>query len=91
MNTQRQRLLVVDDEPKIRQLLEKYLSQEGYIVETVEDGTAMDRYLANHEVDLVILDLMLPGEDGLSIGRRLNHQNNLPIINHQYLLGMLYC
>ena len=80
MNTQRQRLLVVDDEPKIRQLLEKYLSQEGYIVETVEDGTAMDRYLANHEVDLVILDLMLPGEDGLSIGRRLNQQSNMPII-----------
>lgn len=80
MSTQRQRLLVVDDEPKIRQLLKKYLSQEGFIVEAVEDGTAMDRYLANHEVDLVILDLMLPGEDGLSIGRRLNHQSNLPII-----------
>jgi len=80
MSTQRQRLLVVDDEPKIRQLLKKYLSQEGYIVEAVEDGTSMDRYLANHEVDLVILDLMLPGEDGLSIGRRLNHQDKLPII-----------
>jgi len=80
MSTQRQRLLVVDDEPKIRQLLKKYLTQEGYIVATVEDGTAMDQYLANHEVDLVILDLMLPGEDGLSIGRRLNHQGELPII-----------
>jgi len=80
MSTLRQRLLVVDDEPKIRQLLKKYLSQEGFIVEAVEDGSAMDRYLANHEVDLVILDLMLPGEDGLSIGRRLNHQSNMPII-----------
>ena len=80
MSTQRQRLLVVDDEPKIRQLLKKYLTQEGYVVATVEDGAAMDRYLANHEVDLVILDLMLPGEDGLSIGRRLNHQGELPII-----------
>ena len=80
MSTQRQRLLVVDDEPKIRQLLKKYLSQEGFIVEAVEDGTAMDRYLSDHEVDLVILDLMLPGEDGLSIGRRLNQQSNIPII-----------
>lgn len=50
------------------------------MVEAVEDGAAMDRYLADHKVDLVILDLMLPGEDGLSIGRRLYHQNNLPII-----------
>ena len=80
MSAQQQRLLVVDDEPKIRQLLKKYLSQEGFIVEAVEDGKSMDRYLANHEVDLVILDLMLPGEDGLSIGRRLQHKNNTPII-----------
>ena len=80
MSSIQQRLLVVDDEPKIRQLLKKYLSQEGFTVEAVEDGSAMDQYLANHEVDLVILDLMLPGEDGLSIGRRLNHQRNMPII-----------
>lgn len=80
MSTQRQRLLVVDDEPKIRHLLKKYLTQEGFIVEAVEDGRAMDKYLADHEVDLVILDLMLPGEDGLSIGRRLYHERNLPII-----------
>jgi len=80
MSSIQQRLLVVDDEPKIRQLLKKYLSQEGFTVEAVEDGSAMDQYLADHEVDLVILDLMLPGEDGLSIGRRLNHQRNMPII-----------
>lgn len=80
MSIQQQRLLVVDDEPKLRQLLKKYLAQEGFVVEAVEDGTAMDRYLADHEVDLVILDLMLPGEDGLSIGRRLQQQGNFPII-----------
>ncbi|MDT8451108.1 MAG: response regulator [Gammaproteobacteria bacterium] len=57
MSAPRQRLLVVDDEPKLRQLLKKYLSQEGFMVEAVEDGAAMDRYLADHEVDLVILDL----------------------------------
>jgi len=80
MNMQQQRLLVVDDEPKLRDLLKKYLAQEGFIVEAVEDGAAMDRYLAEHDIDLVILDLMLPGEDGLSIGRRLQQQGNLPII-----------
>lgn len=80
MSMQQQRLLVVDDEPKLRQLLKKYLTQEGFAVEAVEDGTAMDRYLADYEVDLVILDLMLPGEDGLSIGRRLQQQSNMPII-----------
>jgi len=79
-NLQKQQILVVDDEPKIRLLLKKYLSQEGYIVEAVNDGSAMDKYLTNHTVDLVILDLMLPGEDGLSIGRRLRHQQNMPII-----------
>lgn len=80
MTNLQQKLLVVDDEPKIRLLLKKYLSQEGYIVEAVNDGTAMDKYLVNHSVDLVILDLMLPGEDGLSIGRRLREQHNIPII-----------
>jgi len=75
-----QRLLVVDDEPKLRKLVKAYLSREGYVVEAVEDGKAMDAYLAEHNVDLVLLDLMLPGEDGLSIGVRLRLQNNLPFI-----------
>jgi DNA-binding response OmpR family regulator len=74
------RLLVVDDEPKLRELVKTYLTREGYAVVAVEDGRAMDDYLVNHQVDLVILDLMLPGEDGLSIGRRLRQQKNLPII-----------
>jgi len=80
MSNLQQQLLVVDDEPKIRQLLKKYLSQEGYLVDAVNDASEMDQYLLNHTVDLVILDLMLPGEDGLSIGRRLRHQQNMPII-----------
>ncbi|MBC8212715.1 MAG: response regulator [Gammaproteobacteria bacterium] len=80
MNALPYRLLVVDDEPKLRELVKAYLSREGYAVEAVEDGRAMDDYLVDHQVDLVILDLMLPGEDGLSIGRRLRQQKNLPII-----------
>ncbi len=80
MNKLKQRLLVVDDEPELRALLKSYLSKEGYDVEAVEDGLALDQHLTKHTVDLVILDLMLPGEDGLSIGRRLRQQKNLPII-----------
>lgn len=75
MNTVRRRLLVVDDELKLRELLKTYLSKEGYDVDAVEGGVAMDSYLAEQDVDLVILDLMLPGEDGLSIGRRLQQQD----------------
>lgn len=71
---------MVDDEPELQKLLKAYLSKEGYEVEAVEDGAALNRYLVSHDVDLVILDLMLPGEDGLSIGRRVRQQKNLPII-----------
>ncbi len=75
-----QRLLVVDDEFKLRELLKTYLAKEGYAVAAVEDGIAMDQYLSDNQVDLVILDLMLPGEDGLSIGRRLQQKQGLPFI-----------
>ncbi len=80
MNSHGQRLLVVDDQPELRELLKAYLANEGFEVEAVADGAAMDACLARHPVDLVILDLMLPGEDGLSIGRRLRSEHDLPII-----------
>jgi DNA-binding response OmpR family regulator len=80
MSMKKQRLLVVDDEAKLRELLKSYLSEQGFHVDAVEDGESMNRYLVNHDVDLVILDLMLPGEDGLSIGRRLRARSKLPII-----------
>ncbi len=81
MNIKNQHILVVDDEAKLRELLKKYLSREGFTVTTVEDGQAMDDYLAENSVDLIIMDLMLPGEDGLSITRRLRSLNkHQPII-----------
>jgi two-component system phosphate regulon response regulator OmpR len=75
------RILIVDDDPALLELLERYLGEQGFDVAGVPDGKAMDRHLAGHEVDLVILDLMLPGEDGLSIARRLRTSwPTLPIL-----------
>ena len=73
-------LLVVDDDSETRELLSLYLGQQGFDVAVVEDGKAMDAWLADNATDLVILDLMLPGEDGLSIARRLQSDHKLPIV-----------
>ena len=73
-------LLVVDDDRETRELLSLYLGQQGFDVAAVEDGEAMDAWLADNSTDLVILDLMLPGEDGLSIARRLRSEHKLPIV-----------
>jgi DNA-binding response OmpR family regulator len=73
-------LLVVDDDRETRELLSLYLGQQGFEVAVVEDGKAMDAWLADNSTDLVILDLMLPGEDGLSIARRLQSEQKLPIV-----------
>ncbi|MEM6489253.1 MAG: response regulator [Pseudomonadota bacterium] len=64
-------ILVVDDDPEIRRLVTEFLSREGLDVEQAEDAETMDALLARRRPDLVVLDLMLPGEDGLSICRRL--------------------
>jgi two-component system, OmpR family, response regulator len=64
-------ILFVEDDRDIRMLLADFLAREGFAVEVAEDGAAVDRVLARTRPDLVILDLMLPGEDGLSICRRL--------------------
>ena len=78
--TTTEHLLVVDDDPQLRELLARYLGEQGFRVSTVADGAAMDTLLARERPDLVILDLMLPGEDGLSIARRLRSQGRVPII-----------
>lgn len=74
------RILVVDDDSALRDLLAEYLGREGFEVAGVEDGEAMDAWLADHEPGLVILDLMLPGEDGLTLARRLRTRTQVPII-----------
>lgn len=73
-------ILVVDDDPGLRELLQRYLAEQGYSVDAVADGVAMKQHLTRHKVDLVILDLMLPGEDGLTLARRLRAENGPPII-----------
>ena len=73
-------ILFVEDDRDIRTLLADFLAREGFAVDIAEDGTAADRALARGEPDLVILDVMLPGEDGLSICRRLRARSAVPII-----------
>jgi len=65
------KILVVDDDKRLRDLLQRYLSEQGFVVKTAENAQIMDRMLCRDSFDLIILDLMLPGEDGLSICRRL--------------------
>ncbi len=74
------KILVVDDDPGLRDLLKEYLASQGFEVEAVADGIAMEASMKLNSPDLVILDLMLPGEDGLSLARKLHAQGNVHII-----------
>ncbi len=73
-------ILVVDDDREIRDLLAKFLARHGYRVTTARDGAEMFKALGDWRFDLVVLDLMLPGEDGLSLCRRLRAGSTLPVI-----------
>ncbi len=75
------KVLVVDDDSRLRSLLERYLTEQGFSVRSVANAEQMDRLLQRETFHLMVLDLMLPGEDGLSICRRLRSaNNNLPIV-----------
>src|ERR1700688_2572249 len=73
-------ILVVDDQKEICEVVQEYLSGEGYRVSAANDGTGMRRVMTQHPIDLVILDLMLPGEDGLMLARRLRDESDVGII-----------
>src|SRR5580704_11202455 len=75
-----EKVLVVDDDPGIRDVVAEFLQRHGYHVETAADGKEMDRALARGAVDLVVLDVMLPGEDGLAICRKLARPDGPAII-----------
>jgi two-component system OmpR family response regulator len=73
-------ILIVDDHREIRDLVSRALAKEGFRVSVAADGKAMRQVLADSRVDLILLDLMLPGEDGLSLCRDLRARSNFPII-----------
>lgn len=81
MSQETYKILVVDDDARLRSLLERYLSEQGFNVRSVGGSEQMDRLLERENFHLMVLDLMLPGEDGLTICRRLRQQNNdIPIV-----------
>ena len=65
------RILVVDDDKRLRDLLQRYLGDQGFSVRTAENAESMDKAMSRETFDMLVLDLMMPGEDGLSICRRL--------------------
>ena len=82
--TRKHKILVVDDDLRLRSQLERYLAEQGFAVKTAADAAGMDRLLEREIYDLIVLDLMLPGEDGLAICRRLRgngqHGNDIAIL-----------
>lgn len=75
------KILVVDDDARLRSLLQRYLEEQGYIVKAVDGGEQMDRALARELYDVLVLDLMLGGEDGISICKRLRDDGkDIPIV-----------
>ncbi|EPR37640.1 two component transcriptional regulator, winged helix family [Desulfovibrio sp. X2] len=78
--TNQENILVVDDDPEIRRLLVDYFERHGVRAAAAPDGTEMFKALDNGRFDLIVLDLMLPGEDGLSLCRRLRARSDVPVI-----------
>ena len=75
------KILMVDDDVRMRELLQRYLTEQGFNIKTVADSAEMDAVIAEEHIDLLVLDLMLPGEDGLAICRRLRAaESAMPII-----------
>ncbi len=81
MTDQNKKILVVDDDIRLRELLQRYLTEQGFNVTVASDSKEMDTLLAAEVFDMLVLDLMLPGEDGLSICRRVRGSGTLlPIV-----------
>lgn len=81
MTQETTKILVVDDDARLRSLLERYLIEQGYAVRGAGNSEQMDRLLERENFHLMVLDLMLPGEDGLAILRRLRSQENrMPVV-----------
>jgi len=81
------RLLIVDDDPGIRDVVSEFLSRHGYHVDTAADGKEMEQALGRAAYDLIVLDVMMPGEDGLAICRRISAQPGGPAIIMMSAMG----
>ncbi|MGA2792594.1 MAG: response regulator [Roseiarcus sp.] len=73
-------ILVVDDDSRIRQMLTRYFAQEGYQIAAAADGAAMREYLTTNRVDVVLLDVVMPGDDGLTLARQIRAHSDVGII-----------
>ncbi len=73
-------ILVVDDHQEIRDLVQRFLTDHGYRISTAANGIEMKKTLANSAIDLIVLDLMMPGEDGLTLCRNLRAESTIPVI-----------
>ncbi|MEM8801412.1 MAG: response regulator [Pseudomonadota bacterium] len=73
-------LLIVDDDERIRGLLQKFLVRNGFLVSTARDAGHADRILSGLDFDMIVLDVMMPGEDGISLCKRLRAQRDTPIL-----------
>ena len=80
MNADDAHLLIVDDDERIRGLLQKFLMRSGFLVSSAKDAAHARRILSGLEFDLIVLDVMMPGEDGLSLCRDLRAQMTTPIL-----------
>lgn len=79
--SENKKILMVDDDLRMRELLQRYLTEQGFEIKTVSNSKEMDTVLESESFDLLVLDLMMPGEDGLAVCRRLRSQNVItPII-----------
>ena len=76
-----ERILIVDDDPRIRQMVTRYFEGEGFLVTGASDGASMRKALADYTVDLILLDLVLPNsEDGLALAREVRASSDVPIV-----------
>lgn len=78
--TNKPHILIVDDDSEIRDLLSRFLAKHEYRVTTASDGREMKKALDDWQIDLIVLDLMMPGEDGLSLCRKVRADSNMPVI-----------
>ena len=73
-------LLIVDDDTELLEMLKTYLESQGFAVRTATDGSSMRNAMAQYLPDLIIMDLMLPGEDGLALTRHIKSQSQIPVL-----------